>query len=55
MSWDLINKMDNSIFNEDCLKTTMRDIEFDYVITSPPDYEELGLTPIKDDETYIDF
>ncbi len=42
----------NEIFNEDCLDTLDRDLEYDYVCFSPPDYDELGLTPIKDDKEY---
>ena len=44
----------NEIFNEDCYKTvTKRDIGYDYVCFSPPDYDELGWTPIVDDKKYI--
>ena len=44
----------NKIFNEDCLDTiSNREINYDYVFFSPPDYDELGLTPIKDDEKYF--
>ena len=36
----------NEIFNEDCYKTlTKRDIEYDYVCFSPPDYDELDMEP----------
>ena len=42
----------NQIYNEDCLITLDRDLEYDYVCFSPPDYDELGLTPIKDDKEY---
>jgi len=45
----------NKIFNEDCRETLKRDIQYDYVITSPPDFDELGLEPIKDDKEYYDF
>ena len=31
------------IFNEDCIKTLKKDIQYDYVLTSPPDYAELGI------------
>ena len=48
--------MSNQIFNEDCLDTlTKRKIEYDYVCFSPPDYDELNLTPIKDDKEYLDW
>ena len=30
------------LYIEDCLLTLKRDIEYDYVITSPPDYDELN-------------
>ena len=34
--------MENNIFNEDCIVTLNRKLEYDYVVTSPPDYSELG-------------
>ena len=30
---------------ESCLETLKRDIKYDYVLTSPPDYAELGIQP----------
>ena len=46
----------NEIFHEDCLDTlTKRDIKYDYTCFSPPDYDELNLTPIKDDSEYLDW
>ena len=46
----------NEIFHEDCLDTlTKRDIKYDYVCFSPPDYDELNITPIKDDNEYLDW
>lgn len=36
---------ENLIFNEDCLTTLGRELDYDYVITSPPDFEELNLSP----------
>ena len=46
----------NEIFNEDCYKTlTERNIEYHYTCFSPPDYDELNLTPIKDDNKYLDW
>ena len=42
----------NHIYNEDCLDTLDRDLEYDYVCFSPPDYDEMGLTPLKDDKEY---
>ena len=48
--------MKNRIFLEDCRKTLDRsDLEYDYVWTGLPDYAEIGLTPVKDDDKYIDF
>lgn len=44
--------MKNKIFNEDCLDTIKRDLQYDYCFFSPPDYDELSLTPIKDDDEY---
>ena len=43
----------NKIFNEDCLKTLDRNIEYDYLFFSPPDYYEIDLEPIKDDDKYF--
>ena len=44
----------NKIFNEDCLDTlSNREINYDYAFFSPPDYDELGMTPIQDDEKYF--
>ena len=43
----------SSIYNEDCLITLGRDLEYDYVFFSPPEYSELGLEPIKDDDKYF--
>ena len=45
----------NKIFNEDCLDTIKRDLQYDYCFFSPPDYDELDLTPIKDDEKYYEW
>mgnify|MGYP003135509336 CR=1 FL=1 len=33
------------VYVEDCLKTLHRDIRYDYVLCSPPDYDELKLDP----------
>ena len=33
------------IYNEDCITTLKRDIRYDYVLTSPPDYDELAIDP----------
>jgi len=43
----------NTIYNEDCLLTLDRELEYDYVFFSPPEYSELNLEPIKDDEKYF--
>jgi DNA modification methylase len=32
----------NKIYNEDCLVTLNRNLEYDYVVTSPPDFNEIG-------------
>ena len=45
----------NKIFNEDCRETLKRDIQYDYVITSPPDFDELNYHPIKDEKKYYKF
>ena len=45
----------NKIFNEDCLDTIKRDLQYDYCFFSPPDYDELGMTPIKDDDEYYEW
>ena len=39
-------------YNEDC-RDTFKKIKYDYVFTSPPDFEELGLDPSK--SKYKDF
>lgn len=36
------------LYNEDCLKTLDRGLQYHYVITSPPDFDEIGENP---DET----
>ena len=42
------------IYNEDCLDTLNRNLEYDYVITSPPDFDEIG-ADTKNIQPYIDF
>ena len=43
------------IYNEDCRKTLKRDIEYNYVLTSPPDYEELNIKPSTNEwEEFLD-
>ena len=44
--------MANEIYNEDCLKTNNRGLQYHYVITSPPDFNELGDGPITDAVIY---
>ncbi len=34
--------MKPAIYIEDCIETLKRDIEYDYVLCSPPDFDELG-------------
>ena len=33
------------IYLESCIKTLKRDVKYDYVLTSPPDYAELNIDP----------
>ena len=42
------------LYIEDCLETLKRDIEYDYVVTSPPDFNELT-GDSKTDFSYTDF
>ena len=42
------------IYNEDCLDTLNRNLNYDYVITSPPDFDEIG-ADTKNIQPYIDF
>jgi DNA modification methylase len=42
------------IYNEDCLDTLNRNLEYDYIITSPPDFDEIG-ADTKDIKPYIEF
>ena len=44
----------NYLFREDCRKTLQKKITYHYVWTSPPDWQELNLRPIKDDDKYIE-
>ena len=37
------------IYNDSCITTLNSDIKYDYVLTSPPDYNELGIDPKTDD------
>ena len=42
------------IYNEDCLETLNRNLEYDYIITSPPDFDEIG-ADTKNITPYVDF
>jgi DNA modification methylase len=42
------------IYNEDCLDTLNRNLEYDYIITSPPDFDEIG-ADTKNIQPYINF
>ena len=37
------------IYNDSCITTLNSDVKYDYVLTSPPDYNELGIDPKTDD------
>ena len=43
------------IYNEDCRETIKKLDNVDYIFTVPPDFEELDLTPFKDDDVYYGF
>ncbi|MFL3004868.1 MAG: hypothetical protein ACJZ1R_01745 [Candidatus Neomarinimicrobiota bacterium] len=45
----------NKVFNEDCCSTLERDLDYHYVITSPPDYKGLSKTSITDYAKYVEF
>ena len=36
------------IYNDSCITTLNSDVKYDYVLTSPPDYNELGIDPKTD-------
>jgi site-specific DNA-methyltransferase (adenine-specific) len=42
------------IYNEDCLDTFNRNLDYDYIITSPPDFDEIG-ADTQNIQPYIDF
>ena len=43
------------IYNDSCINTLNSDVKYDYVLTSPPDYNELGIDPKTDDwEKFLD-
>lgn len=42
------------MFNEDCLETLGRGLKYDYIITSPPDFDEIG-ADTKNTKPYVDF
>jgi len=49
----------NIIYNENCLITMKRmkeeGIKVNYILTSPPDFEEVGMNPKKDEDRYFEF
>ena len=46
----------NTVYLEDCRDTLARkNFTYDYVWTGLPDYAEIGLEPVKDDEKYLKF
>jgi hypothetical protein len=45
----------NHIFFEDCRDTMKRDIQYDYVLVSPPDINDLNLNPESFKTNYKDF
>jgi len=45
----------NYLFREDCRKTLQKKITYHYIWTGPPDYSEIDLRPIRDDDKYVDF
>jgi DNA modification methylase len=49
--------MANQIYNEDCIQTNERALNYHYVITSPPDMDELGESDMRDTDivTYKEF
>ena len=44
-----------NLYIEDCLKTLERGLDYDYVITSPPDFDELKKDTKDSSWTYLDF
>ena len=44
-----------NLYIEDCLKTLERGLEYDYVVTSPPDFDELKKDTKDSGWTYSDF
>ena len=49
-----LKNVDKKIHNEDCLKTLDRNLKYDYVVTSPPDFDEIKKNT-KDTKSYIKF
>lgn len=41
-----------TLYNENCLDTLKRGISYDFVITSPPDFDEIGENPAKSKELW---
>ena len=44
-----------NLYIEDCLKTLERKLDYDYVVTSPPDFDELKKDTKDSSWTYLDF
>jgi hypothetical protein len=43
------------IYLESCLDTLKKDLKYDYVLTSPPDYSELNIEPSTNEwEEFLD-
>jgi DNA modification methylase len=47
--------MIKNLYIEDCLKTLERKLDYDYVVTSPPDFDELKKDTKDSSWTYLDF
>ena len=45
----------STIYSEDCRNAMQRPLSYDYVLTSPPDFDELGMVPQRDKGVYFDF
>ena len=43
------------IYNDSCIITLNSNVNYDYILTSPPDYNELGIDPKTDDWENFDF
>ena len=50
-----MEKLIDKVFNQDCSTTLKKkNLSYDYVLTSYPEYDELDLKPKKDDRKYFD-